>query len=175
MLCVCVLLHCQQICAERKFRKIESTYLHSLYSCTTLNVTMCFNSLEWHAREVCLLQNNFSELWLINSLNEWTIHHCAKKNNESYHPSNMTTCINFQERHKRIRPLCCDWFGTVRYGNSPIDPKIANQRAALEWCRSTVHLMILIFFFYSKIDLNLFTYCFFKACILLMDHRSLKS
>ena len=148
MLCVCVLLHCQQICAERKFRKIESTYLHSLYSCTTLNVTMCFNSLEWRAREVCLLQNNFSELWLINSLNEWTIHHCAKKNDESYHPSNMTTCINFQERHKRIGPLCCDWFGTVRYGNSPIDPKIANQRAALEWCRSTVHLMILVFFFF---------------------------
>ena len=79
MLCVCALLHCQQICAERKFRKIERTYLHSLYSCTTSNVTMCFNSLEWRAWEVCLLQNNFSELWLINSLNEWTIHHCAKK------------------------------------------------------------------------------------------------
>ena len=33
--------------------------------------------------------------------------------------------------------LCCELFGTVRYGNSLIETKIANQRAALEWCWSS--------------------------------------
>ena len=48
------------------------------------------------------------------------------------------------EGRARSRPLgphywmlCCDWFGMVRYGNSLIEAKIANQRAALEWCWST--------------------------------------
>ena len=34
----------------------------------------------------------------------------------------------------------CDCFGTVRYGKSLIEVKIANQRATLEWCWSTAHL-----------------------------------
>ena len=179
MLCVCALLHCQQICAERKFRKIERTYLHSLYSCTTSNVTMCFNSLEWCAREVCLLQNNFSELWLINSLNEWTIHHCAKKKWQKLPSLQYDNMHQFSGATQMNRASVL-WL--VRYSpvwkqpHWPKDQTAANQTAALEWCRSTVHLMILVFFYiYPKIDLNLFTYCFFKAYILLMDQRSLRS
>ena len=175
MLFVCVLLHCLQICAERKFRKIKRTYLHSLYSCTTWNVTMCFNSFEWRAREVCLLQNNF-ERTLINKqlerVNNTSL--CKKKKLRKVPSLQYDNMHQFSGRHEWAGLLCCDWFGIVRYGNSPIDPKIANQTAALEWCRSTVHLMILVFI-YSKIDINLFTYCFFKAYILLMDQRSLRS
>ena len=179
MLCVCALLHCQQICAERKFRKIERTYLHSLYSCTTSNVTMCFNFLEWHAREVCLLQNNFSELWLINSLNEWTIHHCAKKKWQklpSLQYDNMHQFSGATQTNRASVLWLVRYSAVWKQPHWPKDQTAANQTAALECCRSTVHLMILVFFYiYTKIDLNLFTYCFFKAYILLMDQRFLRS
>ena len=142
----------------------------------------CDNVLqfEWRAREVCLLQNNFSELWLINSLNEWTIHHCAKKKKWQKLPS-----LQYDNMHQFQGATQTNWASVlwlVRYSpvwkqpHWPKDQTAANQTAALEWCRSTVHLMILVFFYiYTKIDLNLFTYCFFKAYILLMDQRSLRS
>ena len=151
MLCVCALLHCQQICAERKFRKIERTYLHSLYSCMTSNVTMCFNFLEWHAREVCLLQNNFSELWLINSLNEWTIHHCAKKKWQklpSLQYDNMHQFSGATQTNRASVLWLVRYSAVWKQPHWPKDQTAANQTAALECCRSTVHLMILVFFIY---------------------------
>ena len=175
MLCVCVLLHCQQICEERKFRKIESTYLHSLYSCTTSNVTMCFNSLKWRAREVCLLQNNFSELWLINSLNEWTIHHCAKKKRQKLPSLQYDNMHQFSGATQMNRASVL-WL--VRYSpvwKQPHWPKDSQSESCFGMVQVNCPFDDTSFFFYSKIDLNLFTYCFFKACILLMDHRSLKS
>ena len=164
MLCVCALLHCQQICAERKFRKIERTYLHSLYSCTTSNVTMCFNFLEWHAREVCLLQNNFSELWLINSLNEWTIHHCAKKKWQklpSLQYDNMHQFSGATQTNRASVLWLVRYSAVWKQPHWPKDQTAANQTAALEWCRSTVHLMILVFFLYIYQDWFKFVYLLF--------------
>jgi len=42
---------------------------------------------------------------------------------------------------------CCVVIGSVQSSTetAPLNAKIANQKAALEWCRSTVQLMILVF------------------------------
>ena len=127
----------------------------------------CDNVLqfEWRAREVCLLQNNFSKLWLINSLNEWTIHHCAKKKKWQKLPS-----LQYDNMHQFQGATQTNWASVlwlVRYSpvwkqpHWPKDQTAANQTAALEWCRSTVHLMILVFFLYIYQDWFKFVYLLF--------------
>ena len=177
MLCVCAFLHCQQIWAQRKFRKIKRTYFHSLCSSTTLNVTMCIDSLEWRAQEVCLLQNNFG----------WTLI------NKQLERVNNTSLCKKKKKIKKITvppiwqhasifrsdmndPGRCVVIGSAQSGMETAPwPKDSQSDSCFGMVQVNCPFDDISFFFYSKIDLNLFTYCFFKACILLMDHRSLKS
>lgn len=162
MFSVCALLHCQQIWAQWKFRKIKRTYLHSLCSSTTLNVTMCIDSLEWRAQEVCLLQNNF-ERALINKqperVNNTSL--CKKKKLRKL-PSLQYDNMHQLSGASRMNRATVLWL--VQYSpvwKQPHWPKDSQSDS----CFGMVQVNCPfdgISFFYGKIDLNLFTYSFLK-------------
>ena len=176
MLCVWVLLHCQQICAERKFRKIKRTYLYSIYSSTTSNVTMCIDSLEWRAQEVCLLQNNYEWTLINKQLERVNNTSLCKKKLRKLQSLQYDNMHQFSGAAWMNRAAVLWLIGYSQVWKQPHWPKVSQS----ESCFGMVQVNcpfdgISFFFFYSKIDLNLFTYCFFKAYILLMDQRSLRS